>query len=108
MDNSHISQKRIRESAPFRKSMSLSIEDMGRAAELEKAFTAMFPNECPFTFSKTISTAMEIALQQISVPIVTQTPNQQPRSLPASPHVPSHVSPDKSKNKRMFGQSAKR
>lgn len=57
--------KRIRESAPFRKSMSMSSADIYRADELEKLFTQMYPNECPFSFSKTISKALEIALSSI-------------------------------------------
>jgi hypothetical protein len=53
--------RRIRESAPIRKSMSMSKEDALRAEELEHIFIAKFPDECPFSFSKTISKALEIA-----------------------------------------------
>lgn len=57
--------KRIRDSAPFRKSMSMSSDDVSRADELERIFTAMYPTECPFSFSKTISKALEIALSTV-------------------------------------------
>lgn len=58
-----VNSKRIRESAPFRKSMSMSQEDLDRAGELEQLFTEIFPEDRPFSFSKTISKALEIALE---------------------------------------------
>lgn len=57
--------KRIRDSAPFRKSMSMSSDDVFRADELERIFTSLYPDECPFSFSKTISKALEIALSAV-------------------------------------------
>lgn len=56
-----IEKRRIRESAPIRKSMSMSEADAIRADKLEHAFSSMFPDERPFSFSKTISKALEIA-----------------------------------------------
>jgi len=53
--------KRIRESAPHRKSMSMSDEDLKRANELEELFSKLYPDERPFSFSKTISKALELA-----------------------------------------------
>lgn len=60
--------KRIRDSAPHRKSMSMSDEDLSRATELEELFSNLYPEERPFTFSKTISKALEIASNTLIKP----------------------------------------
>ena len=56
-----INSKRIRDSAPNRKSIALTDEDLERATELERIFTEKYCVEAPFNFSKTISKALEIA-----------------------------------------------
>jgi len=68
MMNEPINKKRIRNSAPYRKSMSLTEDDMMRAAELERLFSSKFSSECPFNFSKTISKALELAILQMLQP----------------------------------------
>jgi len=71
-------QRRIRNSAPYRKSMSLTEDDMMRAAELERLFSSKFSSECPFNFSKTISKALELAILQMLQPdIQASRPVQQ-------------------------------
>src|SRR5512139_2708400 len=60
--------KRIRDKAPYRKSMSLTEEDLMRASELERLFTKRYPYEAPFNFSKTISKALEIAIGEMLKP----------------------------------------
>lgn len=52
--------KRIRDRAPFRKSISLTDEDIQRLSYLEKLFSERYPLEVPFSFSKTISKAVEL------------------------------------------------
>lgn len=68
-----INPKRIRDKAPYRKSMSLTEEDMMRASELERIFNTRFKSEAPFNFSKTISRALEIAIGSVLQP-VSQSP----------------------------------
>jgi hypothetical protein len=68
MNEDIINQKRIRDKAPYRKSMSLTEEDMMRASELERIFNTRFTSEAPFNFSKTISKALEIAIGQVLQP----------------------------------------
>lgn len=53
--------KRIRASAPYRKSITLTDMDLERATKLEKIFDTVYRSEAPFNFSKTISKALEIA-----------------------------------------------
>lgn len=78
MIDESINKKRIRDHAPFRKSMSLTESDIGRAAELERLFSSKFSSECPFNFSKTISKALELAILQMLQPeIQTSRPVQQ-------------------------------
>lgn len=60
--------KRIREKAPHRRSMSLTDEDIQRLSYLEKLFTERFPHEVPFSFSKTVSKAVELAYMVILDP----------------------------------------
>lgn len=60
--------KRIREKAPHRRSMSLTDEDIQRLSYLEKLFTERFPQEVPFSFSKTVSKAVEMAYMVILDP----------------------------------------
>lgn len=45
--------------------MSMSNEDIERAEELEKLLTTMFPDECPFSFSKTVCKALELSLDSL-------------------------------------------
>lgn len=63
-----VNPKRIREKAPYRKSMSLTEEDLMRASELERIFNSRFNSEAPFNFSKTISKALELAILQMLQP----------------------------------------
>lgn len=58
-----VQNRRIREIAPHRKSMSMSDEDLKRASDLETMFNILYPDERPFTFSKTMSKALEIAFK---------------------------------------------
>lgn len=71
------SQKRIRESAPFRKSMSMSQDDLNRELELEKILSLKFPEEIPFSFSKTISKALEIAVESLKSAQENEQPEKQ-------------------------------
>lgn len=48
--------------------MSLTEDDMMRAAELERLFSTKFSSEGPFNFSKTISKALELAILQMLQP----------------------------------------
>src|SRR5674476_315932 len=61
MSDNPINPRRIRDSAPYRKSITL--------AELERTFNTQYPPDAPFNFSKTISKAIEIAFIQIITPI---------------------------------------
>jgi len=63
-----INPKRIRDKAPYRKSMSLTEEDLMRASELERLFNFKFTSESPFNFSKTVSKALELAILQMLQP----------------------------------------
>jgi len=64
-----INPKRIRDKAPYRKSMSLTEEDLMRASELERIFNSKFTSESPFNFSKTVSKALELAILQMLHPV---------------------------------------
>lgn len=88
-----IQNKRIRESAPHRKSMSMSDEDLKRASELEELFSTLYPEERPFTFSKTISKALEIASTALNKPV----PGPKQSTLPL----------EKSRGTKMFGNGKK-
>ncbi|MCC4766695.1 hypothetical protein FXW07_08745 [Methanosarcina sp. DH1] len=78
MKQKAINNKRIRESAPYRKSISLTEADIEKASELEKTFNSRYPQESPFNFSQTISKAIELAYLQILEPIeVKSEPIQQ-------------------------------
>ncbi len=90
-----IQNKRIRENAPHRKSMSMSDEDLNRATELEELFSNLYPEERPFTFSKTISKALEIASNSLIKP----EPVQKQALKPAEP--------DKSRVPKMFRNGRK-
>lgn len=70
MDSSikDVTAKRIRENAPYRKSMSMTELDLQRAAELERIYTKQYPSEAPFSFSKTVCKALEVAYQQALLP----------------------------------------
>lgn len=61
MADSIIDPKRIRGNAPPHKSISFTEEDLLRIAYLEKVYTERYPMDAPFSFSKTISKAIEIA-----------------------------------------------
>lgn len=93
-----IENKRIRESAPHRKSMSMSDEDLNRAMELEELFSNLYPEERPFTFSKTISRALEIASNTLNKPEPSIKPEPEPMQKPA----------DKSRVPKMFRNGKKR
>jgi len=69
MSENPINQRRIRDSAPYRKSITLTELDLQRAAELERTFNTQYPLGAPFNFSQTISKAIEIAFIQIITPI---------------------------------------
>ena len=68
MADREINRKRIRESAPYRKSIALTELDLQRAEELERIYEVRYPREGPFNFSKTISMAIELAYQQALLP----------------------------------------
>jgi len=82
MLDENLNQKRIRDNAPYRKSLSLTEEDMQRISYLEKEFTKRFPSEVPFSFSKTISKSVEFAFLQVLISMkqfeLSQQPGQQP------------------------------
>lgn len=85
MIDESINKKRIRDHAPFRKSMSLTENDIMRAAELERLFSSKFSSEGPFNFSKTISKALELAILQMLQPeiLVSEPVQQSLKSLSA-------------------------
>jgi hypothetical protein len=64
MIDENINIKRIRDHAPYRKSMSLTEEDIQRLSYLEKLFSSQYPLDVPFSFSKTVSKCIEIAFTQ--------------------------------------------
>ena len=70
-----LNPKRIRDHAPHRRSISLTDEDIQRLSYLEKTFASMYPLDVPFSFSKTVSKAIELAFLQIIAPI--EKPMQQ-------------------------------
>jgi len=72
-----INPKRIRDKAPYRKSMSLTEDDLVRASELERIFNSKFTLESPFNFSKTVSKALELAILQMLQPGGPSGPVQQ-------------------------------
>lgn len=67
MSDENLNQKRIRDNAPYRKSISLTEEDIQRISYLEKEFTKRFSSESPFSFSKTVSKAVEFAFLQVLI-----------------------------------------
>ena len=77
MIDESITRKRIRDKAPYRKSMSMTKDDIMRAAELERLFSTKFSSEGPFNFSKTISKALELAILQMLQPGEPSGPVQQ-------------------------------
>jgi hypothetical protein len=64
MNDINVNKRRIRENAPHRKSLSCTDEDLQRASDLENQFNVRYPEESPFSFSKTISKALEIASRE--------------------------------------------
>ena len=68
MTDQEINKKRIRESAPYRKSIALTELDLQRAEELERIYEVRYPREGPFNFSKTISKAIEVSFQHALLP----------------------------------------
>lgn len=74
MISSEINKKRIRDTAPYRKSISMTELDMKRAQELEIAYNIKYSSEAPFNFSKTISKALEIACLTLLTPAVQTAP----------------------------------
>jgi len=85
-----INPRRIRDKAPYRKSMSLTEEDLMRASELERIFNTRYPSEAPFNFSKTISKTLEIAIGQMLQPVSLASGGQIQQALtglPADPEV---------------------
>jgi hypothetical protein len=85
-----INPRRIREKAPYRKSMSLTEEDLTRASELERLFTNRYSSEAPFNFSKTISKALEVAIGEMLQSVNRDSGGQIQQALtglPADPGV---------------------
>jgi hypothetical protein len=80
-----INPRRIREKAPYRKSMSLTEEDLTRASELERIFNNRFESEAPFNFSKTISKALEIAIRDVLQPANQSSPGAVQQALTGLP-----------------------
>ena len=64
-----LNPKRIRDHAPNRRSISLTDEDIQRLSYMEKTFASMYPLEVPFSFSKTVSKAIELAFLQVITPM---------------------------------------
>lgn len=69
MSEKIVTHKRIRDSAPYRKSISLTELDLKRAEELERTFNTTYLSDSPFNFSQTISKAIEMAFIQTLMPI---------------------------------------
>ena len=78
-----IDQKRIRDSAPYRKSIALTEIDLKRAVELEREYNTQYPTESPFNFSKTMSKAIEIAYLQILKPELVLQPERKEHGNPS-------------------------
>lgn len=97
-----ITQKRIRDKAPYRKSMSMTENDLMRASELERIFTSRFPSEAPFNFSKTISKALELAILQMLQP-EGQLPIEIQQTLTGLPADPGALQ-ERQEQKREFNQ----
>lgn len=77
-----LNPKRIRDHAPYRKSIALTEEDIQRLSYMESAFSRRYPLEVPFSFSKTISKAIELAYLQLLSPN-TQSMQKSLTGLPA-------------------------
>lgn len=60
--------RRIREKAPHRRSVSLTDVDIDRLSIFEKNFTIIYTKDVPFSFSKTVSKAIELALLMVLDP----------------------------------------
>jgi len=78
-----VDQKRIRDSAPYRKSIALTELDLKRAAELERAYNTQYPTESPFNFSKTMSKAIEIAYLHVLKPEPVIQPEEKEHGNPS-------------------------
>jgi len=93
MHDDFVSQKRIRDKAPYRKSLSMTGDDVSRAAELERLFNTRYSIEAPFNFSKTISKALELAMVQMLQPenVLGKQAGPIQQSLTGSPADPSAV-----------------
>lgn len=57
--------RKIRKRAPNRRSVSLTDEDIQKFSYLEKTFTKIYPEEIPFSFSKTVSKAVDLAIRMV-------------------------------------------
>src|SRR5665811_890207 len=106
MSENPINQRRIRDSAPYRKSITLTELDLQRAAELERTFNTHFPLDAPFNFSQTISKAIEVAFIQILTPI-HQPFQQSLTGLPVDPEVLQARKEQKSQIGKEPGQERK-
>jgi hypothetical protein len=91
-------RRRIREKAPNRRSVSLTDIDIDRLSSFEKNFTTIYTEDVPFSFSKTVSKAIELALLMVSDPKMRaleeefyQKSNQ--KSSPILGVVPAKLSP---------------
>lgn len=60
--------RRIREKAPYIRSLSLTDEDINRLSYFEKTFPEIYLQEVPFSFSKTVSKAVDIAALMVAHP----------------------------------------
>lgn len=74
-------------------------EDIDRAAELERLFTSLYPEETPFSFSKTISKALEIAYES-----VTTSPESKRPEKPAPKISIQEKTQEKSRPSKFFGK----
>lgn len=109
MEEPIINKKRIRDSAPYRKTIALSELDIKRAEELERIYPSMYPSDAPFNFSKLISKAIEVAYQQALLPgspsnkdvheSIKRAAKEAPQSVGHCQHVPGH-SHNPKRNKR--------
>jgi len=79
--------------------MSMSDEDLKRAIELEELFSNLYPEERPFSFSKTISKALELA----SGSLINQEPMQKQALISEAPVKPA----EKSRVPKMFKSGRK-
>lgn len=80
--------------------MSMNQEDIDREIELEKLLSSLYPEDTPFSFSKTICKALEIAYESLTTPQPTPQEAKKPDETNFRQSVPGKTRPSKIFGKR--------